>query len=108
MGQVVKAAKNKSDAEELLATNTARKEKRAAKKVRTLLGAEARLANSKKEEVVEEVTAEPAAAAAVEEAAPAAATEEAPAAAAASSSGGEVTPKTIKQLRDETGAGMMD
>jgi len=103
--QVVKAAKNKSDAEELLATNTARKEKRAAKKVRTLLGAEARLANSKKEEVA----AEPAAAAAVEEAAPAA-SEEAPAAAAAasSSSGGEVTPKTIKQLRDETGAGMMD
>merc|ERR1712238_281349 len=105
MGQVVKAAKNKSDAEELLATNTARKEKRAAKKVRTLLGAEARLANSKKEEVA----AEPAAAAAVEEAAPAA-SEEAPAAAAAasSSSGGEVTPKTIKQLRDETGAGVMD
>jgi len=96
--QVVKAAANKSDAEELLAINTARKDKRAAKKVRTLLGAEARLANNKKEE-------EPAAAA-VEEAAPAAATEEAPAAAA--SSGGEVTPKTIKQLRDETGAGMMD
>mmetsp|Transcript_25261 Transcript_25261/g.29211 ORF Transcript_25261/g.29211 Transcript_25261/m.29211 type:complete len:502 (-) Transcript_25261:232-1737(-) len=98
--QVVKAAANKSDAEELLAINTARKDKRAAKKVRTLLGAEARLANSKKDEAV----AEPAAAA-VEEAAPAAASEEAPAAA---SSGGEVTPKTIKQLRDETGAGMMD
>mmetsp|Transcript_51863 Transcript_51863/g.58827 ORF Transcript_51863/g.58827 Transcript_51863/m.58827 type:complete len:500 (+) Transcript_51863:211-1710(+) len=96
--QVVKAAANKSDAEELLAINTARKDKRAAKKVRTLLGAEARLANSKKDEAV----AEPA----VEETAPAAATEEAPAAAA--SSGGEVTPKTIKQLRDETGAGMMD
>jgi len=100
--QVVKAAANKSDAEELLAINTARKDKRAAKKVRTLLGAEARLANSKEDEA-------PAAAAAVEEAAPAAASEEAPAAAAASSSsGGEVTPKTIKQLRDETGAGMMD
>jgi len=98
--QVVKAAANKSDAEELLAINTARKDKRAAKKVRTLLGAEARLANSKKDEAV----AEPAAAA-VEEAAPAPASEEAPAAA---SSGGEVTPKTIKQLRDETGAGMMD
>jgi len=98
--QVVKAAANKSEAEELLAINTARKDKRAAKKVRTLLGAEARLANSKKDEAV----AEPAAAA-VEEAAPAPASEEAPAAA---SSGGEVTPKTIKQLRDETGAGMMD
>jgi len=59
--------------------------------------------------------AQPAAAAVEEElvaaaAAPAAVSEEeAPAAAAAASGGGgEVTPTTIKQLRDETGAGMMD
>jgi elongation factor Ts len=43
-------------------------------------------------------------------AAPAPAAEAAPPAEAApaASSGGEVTPKTIKQLHDETGAGMMD
>jgi len=105
---IVRDAAIISDAADKVASNTARKAKRAAKKVRTLLAAEARIANKPAAvvEAVVEAVAAPVAAVAEEAVA---AVEEAPAAAAAASStGGEVTPTTIKQLRDETGAGMMD
>lgn len=130
--RAAKAVANKAAAEEVTAINAARKEKRSGHKARSAeFVAALKVRFPKKEKtssadpapveatpeaaapapVVEEAVAAPVveAAAPVEEAAPAA---EAPAAeaapAAAASTGGEVTPKTIKQLRDETGAGMMD
>jgi len=86
--KAAKAAAVKAAAEEFAATQAARKESRAAHKARAEEAAAARKSGGS------------AAAAAPEEAAAPAA--EAPAAA------GAVTPKTIKALRDLTGAGMMD
>lgn len=113
--RAAKAAANTAAATEATAINAARKEKRSAHKGRAAefsVALKARFPKAEKKSSVDpapvEATPEaaPAAApAAVEEAAAPAAVE---APAAVASTGGEVTPTTIKQLRDETGAGMMD
>jgi len=100
--KIAKEAANKAAAEAFSTLQATRKANRASHKERAEVSTAARIAGS--------AAAAPAAAPA-EAAAPAA--EAAPAeaaapAAAASTGGGEVTPKTIKALRDLTGAGMMD
>ncbi len=86
-------------AEEFAANQAARKERRAAHKARAEAAAAARKSGSP---APAPEAAAPEAAAPVEEAAPAEAPAPAPAA------GGAITPKTIKALRELTGAGMMD
>jgi len=95
----------KAATDEFAAKQAARKATRAAKKARTEDGAAAL-----KSYIASKAPAAEAAPPAAEvEAAPAAAAPvEAEAEAAPASTGGEVTPKTIKALRDLTGAGMMD
>eukprot|EP00534_Pseudo-nitzschia_fraudulenta_P013144 CAMPEP_0201218706 /NCGR_PEP_ID=MMETSP0851-20130426/190710_1 /ASSEMBLY_ACC=CAM_ASM_000631 /TAXON_ID=183588 /ORGANISM="Pseudo-nitzschia fraudulenta, Strain WWA7" /LENGTH=491 /DNA_ID=CAMNT_0047508391 /DNA_START=205 /DNA_END=1680 /DNA_ORIENTATION=+ len=91
--KAAKAAAHEAAVAEFAASQAARKEARASHKARA---AEAAAARKSGAAAPAEAAPEP-----VAEAAPA---EEAPAAAA----GGEITPKTIKALRDLTGAGMMD
>jgi len=93
--KTAKEAALKAAAEEFAANQAARKESRAAHKARAEAAAAARKSGSA-------APAPAAEAAPVEEAAPAEAPAPAPAA------GGAITPKTIKALRDLTGAGMMD
>lgn len=98
MRRAARVAASDTAASEAAAAREVMKEKRSAKKAR----AAAALAETLKKYANAEANGAPAM-----NGEAAAAPAEAPAA-AASSGGGEITPKTIKQLRDATGAGMMD
>eukprot|EP00536_Pseudo-nitzschia_multiseries_P010055 jgi/Psemu1/242642/estExt_Genewise1.C_2950016 len=96
--KVAKEAALKAASEEFAANQAARKASRDAHKARAAEARAARKAGS----------AAPAEAAAPEPAAEAAAPAPAAEAPAPAAAGGAITPKTIKALRDLTGAGMMD
>jgi elongation factor Ts len=96
--KIAKVAANKAAAEAFSALQATRKANRASHKERAEASTAARKAGSAAAAPAPVEAAAPAAEAAPAEAAPA----------AASTGGGEVTPKTIKALRDLTGAGMMD